>query len=259
MSHLRNKTAIVTGSSQGIGKAIAAHFTEQGANVIVNSRTLERAEAAATKIAEETDGRTVPVAADVTDEAAMSALVETTVEEFGELDVMVNNAGITTIGPAEAFDVDEFRRIVDVNLTGTFIGSKVAGNRFIDQGEGGAILNVSSLMSSRGLHKRSPYSSSKAGVNNLTRTLAVEWAEHDIHVNALAPGYIRTEITEQSQGSAGYTDDDVRDRTPLGRFGTPQEMAECAEFLTAGNNFVTGEVLYADGGWKAYAWGAGDQ
>jgi len=173
---------------------------------------------------------------------------------------MVNNAGITTIGPAEAFDVDEFRRIVDVNLTGTFIGSKVAGNRFIDQGEGGAILNVSSLMSSRGLHKRSPYSSSKAGVNNLTRTPRRRMGRTRHSRQRARPGYIRTEITEQSQGSAGYTDDDVRDRTPLGRSRhAAGDGRECAEFLTAGNNFVTGEVLYADGGWKAYAWGAGDQ
>jgi 3-oxoacyl-[acyl-carrier protein] reductase len=259
MSHLSGKTAIVTGSSKGIGKGIAEHFASRGANVVVNSRSEERAAVAAAEIADETDGEAIPVAADVTDEDAMSALVETTVEQFGALDVMVNNAGITTIGPAETFDVDEFRRIVDVNLTGTFVGSKVAGKQFIDQGEGGAILNISSLMSTRGLHRRSPYCSSKAGVNNLTRTLAVEWAEHDVHVNALAPGYIWTEITDQTQGSAGYTDDDIRDRTPLGRFGTVEEMAECAEFLTSTNNFVTGEVLYADGGWKAYAWGAGDQ
>ena len=106
---------------------------------------------------------------------------------------------------------------------------------------------------------RSPYGAAKAGVNNLTRTLAVEWAEHGVHVNALSPGFIWTDITGQTQESGGYTDDDIRDRTPLGRFGTVDEVAECATFLVGRNNFVTGEVLYVDGGWKAYGWGAGDQ
>jgi 3-oxoacyl-[acyl-carrier protein] reductase len=166
---------------------------------------------------------------------------------------------MTILGPAEEFDVDDWRRVIEVDLVGTFIGCQAAGRQMIEQGDGGAILNISSLMSSRGLHLRSPYNSAKAGVNNLTRTLAVEWAEHEIFVNALAPGFIWTEITDQTQGSAGYTDDDIRDRTPLGRFGSIEEMATCAEFLVGRDNVVTVDVLYADGGWKAYAWGAGDQ
>ena len=255
---LSGETAIVTGSSQGIGKGIAEQFAAEGANVVVNSRSADRAEEVAAAIESE-GGTAIGVAADVSDEGEMEALVETTVEEFGRLDVMVNNAGITTLGPAEEFDVEEWRRIVDVNLVGTFIGCQVAGRQMIDQDGDGAILNVSSLMASRGLQLRSPYCASKAGVSNLTRTLAVEWAEHDVSVNALAPGYIWTEITDQTQGSGGYTDDDIRDRTPLGRFGSVEEMAECALFLVGRNNFVTGEVLHADGGWKAYGWGCGDQ
>lgn len=255
---LSGETAIVTGSSQGIGKGIAERFAAEGANVVVNSRSRERAEEVASGI--EADGGTaVAVEADVTDETEMEALVETTVEAFGSVDVMVNNAGVTTLGPAEEFDVDDWREVVDVDLVGTFIGCQVAGRQMIEEGDGGAILNMSSLMGGRGLQLRSPYCASKAGVNNLTRTLAVEWADHDVHVNALAPGFIRTEITEQTQGSAGYTNDDIRDRTPLGRFGTVAEMAECALFLVSRDNFVTGEVLYADGGWQAYGWGAGDQ
>ncbi|GAA0271124.1 SDR family NAD(P)-dependent oxidoreductase [Halobacterium noricense] len=255
---LSGDTAIITGSSQGIGKGIAEHFAAEGANVVVNSRSQERAEEAAAAI--EADGGTaIGVEADVTDEDEMEALVQTTVEEFGSLDVFVNNAGVTTLGPAEEFDIDDWREVVNVDLVGTFVGCQAAGRQMIAQDEGGAILNMSSLMGGRGLQLRSPYCASKAGVNNLTQTLAVEWAEHDIHVNALAPGFIWTEITEQTQGSAGYTNDDIRDRTPLGRFGTVDEMAECALFLVSRNNFVTGEVLYADGGWQAYGWGAGDQ
>ena len=255
---LSGDTAIITGSSQGIGKGIAERFAAEGANVVVNSRSQERADEVAEAI-EEDGGTAIGVEADVTDEDEMAALVETTVEEFGSLDVMVNNAGVTTLGPAEEFGVDDWREVIDVDLVGTFVGCQAAGRQMIEQEEGGAILNMSSLMGGRGLQLRSPYCAAKAGVNNLTQTLAVEWAEHDIHVNALAPGFIWTEITEQTQGSAGYTNDDIRDRTPLDRFGSVEEMAECALFLVGRNNFVTGEVLYADGGWQAYGWGAGDQ
>lgn len=255
---LSGDTVIVTGSSKGIGKGIAQRFAAEGANVVVNSRFQERADEVASTI-EADGGSAIGVEADVTDETEMAALVEATVERFGRLDVMVNNAGVTTLGPAEDFDVADWREVVDVDLVGTFIGCQVAGRQLIEQGDGGAILNVSSLMGSRGLQLRSPYCASKAGVNNLTRTLAVEWAEHDIHVNAIAPGFIWTEITAQTQGSAGYTNDDIRDRTPLGRFGTVEEMATCALFLVGRDNFVTGEILYADGGWQAYGWGAGDQ
>ncbi|SDN23600.1 NAD(P)-dependent dehydrogenase, short-chain alcohol dehydrogenase family [Halogranum gelatinilyticum] len=257
-SQLSGETAIVTGSSKGIGKGIAERFADEGANVVVNSRSQERADEVAAEI-RENGGTAVGIEADVTDEDAMEALVETTVEEFGSVDVMVNNAGMTILGEAAEFDVDDWRHVIEVDLVGTFVGCQAAGRQMIEQGDGGAILNMSSLMGGRGLQLRSPYCASKAGVNNLTQTLAVEWAEHDIHVNALAPGFIWTEITEQTQGSAGYTNDDIRDRTPLNRFGTVEEMAECALFLVGQNNFVTGEVLYADGGWQAYGWGAGDQ
>jgi 3-oxoacyl-[acyl-carrier protein] reductase len=109
-----------------------------------------------------------------------------------------------------------------------------------------------------GQQGRTPYNTTKGGVNNLTRCLAVEWAEHDIHVNALAPGYIMTEMVEQAQEDAGFDQQDVRDRTPLDRFGTVEEMATCVQFLASGDNFVTGEVLTADGGWTAFGWGCKD-
>lgn len=254
-SNLSGQTAIVTGSSQGIGKAIAKRFGAEGANVVTNSRSRDRAEAVAEEIRED-GGSAIAVESDVTDYEEMEALVAATIEEFGSLDIMVNNAGITKIGPAEDFDPADWRQIVDVDLTGVFFGAQIAGRAMIEQESGGSILNISSIMSELGLHKRVPYCSAKAGVNNLTRTLAVEWAEHDIHVNALAPGFIRTEITGQTQGPAGYTDDDIRNRTPLGRFGSLEEMAESATFLVSNDHYVTGEVLHADGGWTAFAWGS---
>lgn len=255
MGGLSGRTAIVTGSSTGIGEAIAKRFAAEGANVVTNSRSRDRAEATADEI-RAAGGSAVAIESDVTDYEAMETLVEATVEEFGSLDVMVNNAGVTKIGPAESIAPEDWRRIIDVDLTGVFFGSQLAGRRMIEQESGGSILNISSIMGELGLHQRAPYCAAKAGVNNLTRTLAVEWAPHGVHVNALAPGFIRTDITDQTQSSADYTDDDIRNRTPLDRFGTLDEMAECATFLVSNDHFVTGEVLHADGGWTAFAWGS---
>ncbi|WP_137285582.1 SDR family NAD(P)-dependent oxidoreductase [Halorussus salinisoli] len=254
-SRLSEQTAIVTGSSAGIGAAIAKRFAAEGANVVTNSRSRDRAEETAEAI-RATGGDAVAIESDVTDYDAMEALVEATVEKFGSLDVMVNNAGVTSIGPAEDVDPDDWQRIIDVDLTGVFFGSQLAGRQMIEQGSGGSILNISSIMGDLGLHGRAPYCAAKAGVNNLTRTLAVEWAPHGVHVNALAPGFVKTDITDQTQSAADYTDEDIRNRTPLDRFGTLDEMAECATFLVNNNHYVTGEVLHADGGWTAYAWGS---
>ncbi|MEF8788636.1 MAG: SDR family oxidoreductase [Haloarculaceae archaeon] len=255
MGEMDGRTAVVTGSSSGIGRAIAERFAEEGANVVTNSRSQERAEAAAEAI-REAGGSAVGAAADVSDYDAVEGLVGAAVEEFGRLDVIVNNAGHTVTGPSEELDPADWRSVVDVDLSGVYYGCRAAGRQFIEQGDGGAIVNVSSIMGHQGLHERAAYCASKAGVDNLTRTLAVEWAEHEVYVNSLAPGYIRTPITDQTMESAGYDAEDIRNRTPLGRFGTLEEMAECALFLAGRNNFVTGEVLTADGGWSAFAWGS---
>jgi len=255
MGEMDGRTAVVTGSSSGIGRAIAERFAEEGANVVTNSRSQERAEAAAEAI-REAGGSAVGAAADVSDYDAVEGLVGAAIEEFGRLDVIVNNAGHTVTGPSEELDPADWRSVVDVDLSGVYYGCRAAGRQFIEQGDGGAIVNVSSIMGHQGLHERAAYCASKAGVDNLTRTLAVEWAEHDVYVNSLAPGYIRTPITDQTMESAGYDAEDIRNRTPLGRFGTLEEMAECALFLAGRNNFVTGEVLTADGGWSAFAWGS---
>lgn len=252
---LSGQTAVVTGSSTGIGAAIAKQFAKEGANVVTNSRSLDRAETTAAEI-RDAGGTAVAVESDVAEYEAMESLVEATVEEFGSLDIMVNNAGLTKIGPAEEIDPSDWRHVIDVDLTGVFFGAQLAGRQMIAQGTGGSILNVSSMLGEQGLQKRAPYCAAKAGVNNLTRTLAVEWAPHEIYVNGLAPGFIRTDITEQTQSSADYTDDDIRNRTPLDRFGSLEEMANCATFLVSNDHYVTGEILRADGGWTAYAWGS---
>jgi 3-oxoacyl-[acyl-carrier protein] reductase len=252
MGDISGQTAIVTGASKGIGKAIAERFVDEGANVVVNSRSQERADEAAANIA--SDGSAVGIAADVSDYDEVKGLVDGAVEKFGSVDIMVNNAGITNIGPAEELTPEEWREVIDVDLNGVFFGSQVAGQQMIEQGDSSAILNISSMMGDMGFKMRSPYCAAKGGVNNLTQTLAVEWADYDISVNALAPGFIYTDITDQTQDSAGYTDEDVRKRTPMNRYGSLDEMTECALFLVSHDNYVTGEILNADGGFSADAW-----
>ena len=248
------QTAIVTGASRGIGSSVAAKLAKKGASVVVNYRSSEEMAQSVVDEIRDRGSEAVAVQADVSNEDEVAAMVETAVERYGSLDVMVNNAGMTTLGPAEEIDIEDWRRVIDVDLTGVFIGSRVAGRQMLSQADGGAIVNISSMMGEMGYHMRSPYCAAKAGVINLTRTLAVEWANDGVRVNALAPGFIKTDITDQTQSSAGYTDDDIRRRTPMARFGSAEEMANCVCFLARDDTYVTGEVLRADGGWSSDAW-----
>lgn len=257
MSRLLGKTAIVTGSSSGIGRSIAERFADEGANVVINSRSQNRAAAAANEI-EADEGATIAVEADVSDRSSVQHLVDEAVGAFGGLDIMVNNAGNTVIKPSHKITVDDWQQVIDVTLSGTFYGAQAAGNQFIEQGTGGHIVNISSMLGEQGLQYRAPYTAAKGGVTNLTRTLAVEWAEHDVYVNAVAPGFIKTELSTTALDDAGFDEDEVRKRTPLGRFGTVEEIANCAAFLVGGNHFLTGEILRPDGGWKPSAWGRRD-
>jgi len=269
---LADETAVVTGSSSGIGAAIAKGFAEEGANVVTNSRALERAEATATEVTDD-GGTATAVEADVSDPADARHLVERAVDEYGSLDIMVNNAGVTSVGPIMELEPEEWQRVIDVNLSGVFYGAQAAGRRMIEQGSGGQIINVSSMFGSVGVQGRAPYNAAKGGVNTLTKSLAVELAEHDVCVNAMAPGYIETELTEKTRDSDdrdtdldreewpyyGYDDVHIENRTPMGRFGTLEEIRTVALFLAEGSHYTTGEVLTSDGGWSAFGWGSKGQ
>lgn len=267
---LTGQTAVITGSSSGIGAAIAKRYAAAGANVVTNSRSYERAKSTADEI-EADGGSAIAVEADVTDREEMGDLVAAAVEEFGSVDVMVNNAGTTVIDPAMEMDPDDWQHVVDINLNGVFFGAQAAGNQMIEQGTGGQIINVGSIFGEIGVQGRAPYNATKGGVHNLTRALAVELAEHDIGVNALAPGFIKTAMDEQTRESDeedeegpdrsdwpyyGYEDQHIRNRVPLDRYGSVEEMANCALFLASGDHYMTGEVLTADGGWLAFGWGS---
>lgn len=250
------ETAIVTGSSSGIGRAIAHELAAEGANVVTNARSQSRAASTADEI-EKRGGNAIAVEADVSEYDAVEELVDAAVAEYGRLDVMVNNAAIQRRGDTESMALSDWHDVIDVNLHGVYYGARAAGARMIEQGDGGRILNISSIMGSQGQADpgRTPYNTAKGAVNNLTRCLAVEWGEAGILVNALAPGYIKTEHTEESLADAPFSAEGVTGRVPLRRWGTPEEMARCASFLTRDDHFVTGEVLTADGGWLASGWG----
>ncbi len=266
---LADETAVITGSSSGIGAAIAKRFAEEGANVVTNSRALERAEETAEEITD-AGGTATAVEADMSDPKDADYLVEQAVDAYGSLDIMVNNAGISVVEPAMELDPEDWQNVIDVNLSGVFYGAQAAGRRMIEQGTGGQIINVSSMFGSVGVQGRAPYNASKGGVDNLTRCLAVELGEHDVCVNALAPGYIETELTAQTKESDdrgtlldeddwpyyGYDDAHIENRTPMGRFGTLEEVGTVALFLAEGGHYTTGEILTADGGWSAFGWGS---
>jgi 3-oxoacyl-[acyl-carrier protein] reductase len=250
MSRLSGRTAIVTGGAGGIGRAIAERFATEGANVAVSGPSVDRVRAAAEAIEREIDGaRTTGIAADVAEYGDVERLVQETLAQFGRLDVMVNGVSVSTAGPAEEIGPAEWREVIEVDLTGTFFGAQVAAKRMIEQGDGGAILNVSSMMREAGLARHAPCGAASGGVDSLTRALAVEWADHDITVNALAPGFV---ADVDGRGRAeGPSDGELRERTRMARCGSLEEIAACALFLVAGDTSVTVQVLDADGGRSA--------
>ncbi|PWA07605.1 short-chain dehydrogenase [Pueribacillus theae] len=247
---LKDKVCIVTGSSYGIGETIAERFAEEGAKVVINSRSLERASKTASKLKEK-GYDVIPVAADMSVKKSANALMEKTMEKFGKIDVVVNNAGINRIGPALEISEEDWRAVIDTNLTGVFFGSQAAGKHM--QASGGSIINMTSVFGQVCVPMRAAYSSSKHGIIGLTKVLAVEWAEKNIRVNAVAPAYIKTPLDETDQDVGGYGDDDVVRRTPLRRFGTTKEVADVCLFLASDDaSYVTGSTYNVDGGWVAY-------
>ena len=265
MGRLNGKTAIVTGSSMGLGAGIATRFAEEGAAVVTNARSAERAESTAESI-RETGGDAIGVEADIGRKKEVAALVEATIEEYGSLEIMVNNAGTTVEKPLLEQTPDEWRSVIETNLTGTFFCCQAAGERMIENDADCQIINMSSMYGSGGVQGRAPYNASKAGIENLTRNVAVELAEDGVQTNALAPGYIKTRMAEAPWGESvedhpewpyyGYAEEHIENRTSLGRFGTYEELNNCATFLAAGDHYMNGEILTLDGGWLSFGWGS---
>lgn len=247
---LEGKVAWVTGAGRGLGRAIALELARAGARVAVQARTAEDLNEVA-GIIEAEGGRALILSGSVVDSHFTQESADTIAGTLGGLDVLVNSAGINpVVSPSEALSDEDWRRVVETNLTGTFYCCREAGRRMKLSGGGGAIVNISSVHGSTGVARMAAYAASKGAIESLTKALAVEWAADGIRVNCLAPGYFRTDMTDRYLNSRhGET---VLARTPMGRVGDPPELVGAARFL-AGNraSFMTGAVVPVDGGWTA--------
>jgi 3-oxoacyl-[acyl-carrier protein] reductase len=239
------KTVLITGSSQGIGKVTAERFAADGANVVVSSRSQEKIDDVVAGIeAENPPGEALAVECDVRERDAVEALVEATVEEFGSLDVLVNNAGASFMANFEGISENGWKTIVDINLHGTYHCSQVAGEYMREQG-GGNIVNFASVAGIEGAPYMSHYAAAKAGVVNLTRTLAFEWADDDVRVNCIAPGFVATPGVESQMG---VTADEIDRETVDRRIGLSEEIADIVQFLaTPASSYIDGQTITASG------------
>jgi NAD(P)-dependent dehydrogenase (short-subunit alcohol dehydrogenase family) len=245
----REEVAIVTGAARGIGRRAALTLAEQGYRIAANDleapeETLQELRAAGAVA--------LPIPGDVSDEAAVRSMVDAVIDEFGRVDVLVNNAGISAIVPAEETTLGEWNRTISVNLTGPFLMCREFGKVMLERGSG-SIVNVSSVAGLLGISDRAAYNASKHGLVGLTRTLAAEWGGRGIRVNAVCPGWVKTEMDEEDQGAGGYSDADIEGRVPMGRFATPEDIARAVAFLADPDwsGFVNGHTLSVDGGWFA--------
>ncbi|MDO5371395.1 SDR family NAD(P)-dependent oxidoreductase [Paracoccus sp. (in: a-proteobacteria)] len=240
------KVVVITGAAQGIGRATAERFLSEGARVVIADINAERLEATAREIG--SPDAVLPVVADVSRKDQVDALVAQAVATFGRVDVMVNNAGIAPV--MEFLDVTEevYDRVLGVNLRGAFLGTQAAARQMIAQGEGGVIINMSSINSGLANPNVATYAISKGGMNQITSTAAVAFAPHGIRVCGVGPGTIATEIIKGAfTERAGM--DAILARTPLGRLGKPAEIAGVVAFLASDDaSYITGETIYPDGG-----------
>ena len=248
---LHGKVAVVTGAGSGLGRAIAVALARHGADVAITELPGKAALAAETVVEVVATGRrSAAIPLDVTDLRSIDALVPAVVGSLGRLDILVNNAGLNIQRHALEVTEQDWDRVLDVNLKGLFFCSQAAGRHMVGNG-GGCIVNIASQMGLVGYWRRAAYCSSKAGVVNLTRVLAIEWAAHGITVNAIAPTFVLTPLTAPMFEDAEFKAD-VLARIPLGRLADPDDIANAAVYLASpAAKMVTGQTLAVDGGWTA--------
>lgn len=243
------KTAIVTGAAQGVGLATARLLGQKGHHVVMTD--VQTLDSQAASLASE--GLSVSAfSGDISAPAFAAELAHLVAKEHGGADVLVNNAGISLICPAEETSFDQWQKVMAINLAGPFLLSQALGKHMLERGSG-SIVNVASIAGLRGVIHRAAYNASKHGLIGLTRTLAAEWGGRGVRVNAVCPGWIKTEMDIADQGSGAYGDDDIINRVPMARFARPEDVAAAIAFLAEPQSFVNGVTLPVDGGWTADA------
>jgi NAD(P)-dependent dehydrogenase (short-subunit alcohol dehydrogenase family) len=242
-------TAIVTGAAQGIGRRTAELLAERGYAVALAD--LRSTDDLARALRKQGAG-VLEFQGDISDENTVANLAAQAEREWRHIDLLVNNAGISSISPAEQISAQQFRRVLEINLVAPFLLAKAIGAKMLARRHG-AIVNVASIAGLVGVADRAAYNASKHGLIGLTRTLAAEWGARGVRVNAVCPGWVKTEMDVADQSSAGYTDEDIIRRVPMARFASTNDIAEAILFLAdmRASGFVNGHTLVVDGGWTA--------
>lgn len=243
------RVALITGAAQGIGRCIAQTLGARGYALALNDL---RAPTDTLNTLRNAGCEAIELVGDIADERVIEAGVGRIVSHWGRLDVLVNNAGVSCIRRAEDTSAEQFRRILDINLLGAFIAARAAGRMMLAQ-RSGSIINIASIAGLVGIADRVAYNASKHGLIGMTRTLAAEWGGHGVRCNAVCPGWVKTEMDVADQAGGSYTDADITDRVPMGRFASPEDIANTVSFLAdpAASGFINGQAIAVDGGWTA--------
>ncbi|RLJ86583.1 SDR family NAD(P)-dependent oxidoreductase [Planococcus citreus] len=248
-SELKGQTVVVTGGSKGLGKDIALTFAELGANVAISGRNQETLDATLEELRAH-NPNCIAVAGNLSDINEVKKLIDTAATQFGTIDVLVNNAGVNIAKPAMDVTEADWDTVLDLNLKSAFFASQAAAKYMLAQ-KSGRIINIASQMAFVGYIKRAAYCSSKGGMVQMTKALAVEWAQHGIRVNAVAPTFVETEFTEKQFEDAAFKED-VNRRILLDGLSQPKDTSGAVLYLASNlSNFVTGETIKVDGGWTA--------
>jgi len=244
-----SRTAAVTGAARGIGRRAAERLAERGYRLALSDLRMPEETIRAIR---SRGGEAIGHAGDVTDAAVVEGFVRSARAAWGRTDVLVNNAGISLIAPAEGLSPDDFRRVLEVNLVAPFLLAQAFGAAMLAEGKG-SIINVASIAGLVGIADRAAYNASKHGLIGLTRTLAAEWGGRGVRVNAVCPGWVKTDMDAADQARGLYADSDITGRVPMGRFATPDDVSSAIAFLAdeGESGFVNGHALVVDGGWTA--------